>query len=554
MRRIATLAVVVAALAGALVLAGASGPGDGGRRYKVELDNAFGLVEGGDFRIAGVPAGQTTGFEIKKRKGHATKAVVTAEIDKPGFDDLRQDASCEVRPQSLIGEYFLTCQTGSSPKKLPKDGTGTVPVQQTASTIPTDLVNDVMRRPTRERLRLILTELGTGLAGRPRDLQAVLKRAHPGLRETSRVLRILGNQNRVIEDFIRNSDTVVGELEANKRDVARWVVEAGDAAEISASRRQALRQNFRKLPLFLGELRPTMARLGQLADEQMPMLRDVRRATPSLTRFFRLLGPFSEASRPALRSLGETSKVGTRAFKEGAQEVRELRTLARDAPASGPAPNQQGFAKPLRQFLATMDDRTRAFVNDPRAKASAPPAPDPTAIPANRTGGFTGLEAIANYAFWQALSINRLDGIGHALSLVAVVNDCVNYETGPLTPDNAARFKKCNGWLGPYQPGVNAPDPTERGTASVARARARDRKPARRLGERRGPGQPEAGPLPGQRDASKPQIVLPPALSELLDRVGPGRPLPGADERGRGLPGGGDDRAESQLLDYLLGP
>jgi len=37
------------------------------------------------------------------------------------------------------------------------------------------------------------------LAGRPDDIAEVLQRAHPGLRETSRVLRILGDQNQVIE-------------------------------------------------------------------------------------------------------------------------------------------------------------------------------------------------------------------------------------------------------------------------------------------------------------------------------------------------------------------
>ena len=113
-----------------------------------------------------------------------------------------------------------------------------------------------MRRPYRERFRLIITELGTGLAGRPDDLQEVLRRAHPGLRETSKVLRILGDQNEVIKNFITDSDTVVTELEKNKRDVVRWVREAGDAAEISATRRNELRANFRRFPEFLDELRP----------------------------------------------------------------------------------------------------------------------------------------------------------------------------------------------------------------------------------------------------------------------------------------------------------
>ena len=48
-----------------------------------------------------------------------------------------------------------------------------IPVGQTSSTIPIDLVNSVLRRPYRERLRLIVNELGTGLAGRPDDLQQV---------------------------------------------------------------------------------------------------------------------------------------------------------------------------------------------------------------------------------------------------------------------------------------------------------------------------------------------------------------------------------------------
>ena len=67
----------------------------------------------------------------------------------------------------------MDCQPGKSPEHL-KDG-GTVPVEQTSSTIPVDLVNDIMRRPYRERFRLLITELGTGLAGRPDDLQEVLQ-------------------------------------------------------------------------------------------------------------------------------------------------------------------------------------------------------------------------------------------------------------------------------------------------------------------------------------------------------------------------------------------
>src|SRR6187431_2123127 len=129
------------------VLAAASDQSTQGKEYKILFDNAFGLTKGGDFRVGGVNAGQTTDFAVDKKPGESPKAVVTVDVTKPGFGDFRTDASCEIRPQSLIGEYYVDCQPGKSPEHL-KNG-GTVPVEQTSSTIPVDLVNDVMRRPYR---------------------------------------------------------------------------------------------------------------------------------------------------------------------------------------------------------------------------------------------------------------------------------------------------------------------------------------------------------------------------------------------------------------------
>jgi ABC-type transporter Mla subunit MlaD len=549
--------MVLGVCAAAFLLAGASEQKSEGRTYKLVFDNAFGLVKGGDFRVGGVNAGQTTGFDVEKKKGEAPKAIVTVNVTKPGFGDFRKDASCEVRPQSLIGEYYVDCQPGQSDERL-GDG-GTVPVEQTSSTIPADIVNNIMRRPYRERFRLIVTELGTGLAGRPDDLQEVLRRAHPGLRETSKVLRILGDQNEVIKNFITDSDTVVAELEKNKRDVVRWVREAGDAAEISATRRNELRANFRRFPEFLDELRPTMARLGELADEQTPLLADLRRAAPDLDTFFTRIGPFSEASRPAVRSLGEAGEVGTRAFREGRQEIAELRTLAAGAPA---------LAKPLRQFLQTSDDRARAIENDPRAKATAPPAPDPTAIPDQ--GGFTAFEGLWNYFYWQTLSINMLDDTAHILRAgLTITPDCARWRNEPpKTPADHETFRRCNSYLGPNQPGIFSPDPLDDGSnPAAASVRAESGKPASSLGEQRGEGQPEAGPLPGQPDLSQPQIAVPPGVQELLDELTPKErrkldsgPLPTTPEELQqeleqiGAPAPAPAPTTDQLLDYLLAP
>jgi ABC-type transporter Mla subunit MlaD len=456
-RALLALAVLIG-VAGAALALGANGDGSVGKRYEIVLDNAFGLSEGGDFRVAGVRAG-TTG-EARVIRGRRPVALVEAQVTEPGFADLRADARCEVKPQSFIGEYYVDCQPGTSDERLP-DG-GRVPVGQTSSAIPLDLVNDIMRLPYRQRLRIIVGELGAGLAGRPEDLSEVLRRAHPGLRETTETLRVLGRQTETIERFVADADAVVGELERRKRDVTRFVREAGQTADVAASRREQLAETFDRLPAFLGELDPYMLRLGQLTGAQAPVLRDLRAGADELDTFLTRLPPFAEAGRPALAALGDAALVGRRAVRETEEELGELRRLAREAP---------GLAKPLRQFLQTIDDRDRAVEIDARATATDPPAPDKTHI--RGRGGFTGMEAIWNFFFWQALTTNGLDDVGHVLraAITVDVGGCSEYFFARgEEPEEQRAFDECNGWLGPYQPGINAPDPTEDSAAAASAA------------------------------------------------------------------------------------
>lgn len=533
MRRLGTAALCLAALAaGAVAVTGATDDGAGGERtVRMVFDNAFGLVEGGDFRIGGVRAGQTTSFEVRSSRTGPPKALVTARVTRGGFGALRRDASCTIRPQSLVGEYYVDCQPGSSSGRL-ADG-GTIPLSRNAGTIPQDLVTDILRRPTRERLRLFVASLGTGLAGRPHDLQAVLRRAWPGLRETRKTLRILGDQNQTVKQFIADADAFVSRLEANRSDVVRFIRTSRGAAETAASRRTALRQATRRLPGFLEQLRPSMAELSGLAREGSPLATALRRSAPSATTLLQRLGPFADAALPAVRGLGRASVPATQALREGDRELSTLRALAQDVP---------GTAKPLRQVLQTLDDRRRAVDGDPRAKASGPPAPDPTHVTGG--GGFTGFESIANYFFWQTMTTNGFDAIGHQLRVGATVTKCSPYRNAPPTDaDGRKLFDDCNSWLGPNQPGINAPDPSAPGAAAKVRAAPGDAPSTPRttlppqvrklLDGSRGPTTPQrtAPAAPGQ--APGPAQPGPPASSAPADGPGPGNPVP--------------------LLDFLLG-
>src|SRR4051794_27943976 len=215
--------VIVGAAAAALYFAKVQG-GPEPITYKVVFDNAFGLVPNAEVRVGGVKAGSATQFAISESR--PPKVIVTVEIKQPGFGAFGEDAFCETRPQSLISNYFIDCQPGRSPRKLASGQT--IPVTQTATAIAPDLIMDVMRRPYRERLRLLIAELGTGLAGRPEDVNATLRRANPAFRETRQLLRTLGDQNQSIKNTIRDGDTVVSALNERKSDVLRFVREAGN--------------------------------------------------------------------------------------------------------------------------------------------------------------------------------------------------------------------------------------------------------------------------------------------------------------------------------------
>ena len=178
-----------------------------------------------------------------------------------------------------------------------------------------DLINGIMREPYRERLSIILNSLGTGLAGRGRDLNAVIRRADPTLRELDEVLAILAAQNRRLAALARDADTVLAPLARERRRVASAVGEIGQVATATAERRADLEATLRRLPRFLAELRPTLRRLGALADQATPVLADVGAVAPEVNTAVRELGPFSDAATTALVSLG---RAGERSIPAGA--------------------------------------------------------------------------------------------------------------------------------------------------------------------------------------------------------------------------------------------
>jgi virulence factor Mce-like protein len=548
LRRLLAIALLLTAAATvAFTGAGAGGETPSKPKFTVELDNAFGIVNGADLKVAGVRAGKITGMRLDRR---TKRALVDFKVTQDGFGSLRSDVFCEVRPQGLIGEYFIDCDPGKSRRPL-KSG-AVIPVEHTASTIPVDLINDVMRRPERERLPIIINELGAAVAGRSTDLNDAIRRAVPALRETDRVLVKLGDQNQVLKQLTTDADAVVGDLADNRKDVGRWVSETRDAASASAERREDIRAGLQRLPTFLAELKPTMAELGKTADAQVPALTDLNASAGQLNRLFTDLPSFAEASRKNLRSLADASKPGRRAVKAAQPSVAELDRGTQKLPE---------LASNATFVLKDLDDRSRATEKDPRSPGGQ---------------GYTGFESVLQYMFDQAMAINIYDANGFILKINAFVSKCSDYQNPESLKEKLKEdkdfLKDCFAGLGPNQPGITTPDPTYTGARArkeddhkTASSRKRDKGddkpnlPGTGSQPPSGGGDDPTGDLPAPGDLpplpNTPQVPQVPGVPEL-----PGVPeipdtpnLPQVPDAVPTPPALGDQESDG-LLDYLFGP
>jgi phospholipid/cholesterol/gamma-HCH transport system substrate-binding protein len=385
-RRIAATALGGLALGIGAAFALGSGGGGDGYIVRAVFDNASFVISGEDVKVAGVKAGSVKSIELTRDN----KAEVVLSIDDPAFKPFRADAHCEIRLQSLIGEQYVECTpTRPRPDGTPPPpqlaGRHLVPVTQTSSPVGVDLLNDIMRLPEQQRFRLILGELGAGLAGNGDELRAALRRADPALAQTTRVLAVLAAQNRTLGRLVDESDRDLAPLAAQRRHVTGFLAHSGAAGVATAQRGAALEADLRKLPAFLDQLTPAAERFSALADQMTPALDNLHAQAPAINAAVRQLGDFSQSATPALTSLGTLADQGRQTFPQIKPLASQLVALA------GPL---RSVAKNIAAVGSSFDQRG-------------------------------GIESVMRFIYFYTGAVNGEDAIGHYMRSLADINSCV---------------------------------------------------------------------------------------------------------------------------------
>jgi ABC-type transporter Mla subunit MlaD len=460
MRRLALIGM--AFVAGVVLWVTAAAGASDSHTYKIEMYNAFGIVNGSDVRIGGVNAGSVSGLDVNAKK----QAVATVSLSGP-LSVLGKDTRCASQPQSLIAEYFISC----NPKGPALPDGGVIPANHVRMTVQPDLVANSLRTSFRDRLGILFDEFGTALAGNAHSLNTAIRLGSPALFNLRKVLDILSSQAATIRNLNADSDRIITQLTDNRQNLIRFIQTAGRTSAVSASAQQALSENFDRLDNFLAQLGPTMVALRSSAIQSTPLLRDLHGAAPGLNVLAKDLPAFNRASSSSLQALGQASVPGTKALRDQAHGV--IPTLKHATVNAYPVGDT------LAKFLLDLDSPSRAIDVDARAaEHCAPGTKHPKSKPCYSTGrkaptGYSGFENFYDWIYHLAGSTNEFDQVGHATRIVLYsapgTGACGNFDTGrnadtgaPGVPSksgglttNITQVAPCMAWLGPNQPGVN---------------------------------------------------------------------------------------------------
>jgi phospholipid/cholesterol/gamma-HCH transport system substrate-binding protein len=413
----------------AVLLATAAGGSSGGYTVRGIFDDAGNLVNSENVKIDGVKVGQV-GAVTPTPDG---KAAVILKIENPGFQDFRADASCTIEPQALIGEKYVNClptQARAEGAPLPPplhkipaghEGAGDylLPVTNTSSPVGVDLLSDIGHLSENQRLTIILNELGTGFAGRGSDLNAVLHRSNPALRELEKVVGILASENKVLGNLAEEGNKALVPLVRERKQFSEFFAQSSTVAAATARHNSELATNLHEFPAFLRVLRPYLKHLEAFAEQATPTFTDLGVAAPGINRTFQNIGPFSASTTQYFKSLGSTSK------KIGDALVGTQPLLTRIESLGSAA---KPFAKSFSELFSSL----------------------------RSTGG---VERLLDFIFMGAGSINGYDSLGHFARAVAVAKTCVGYKI--------AQFAECRA-------NFSAETSTSSTSAQAANAKASD--------------------------------------------------------------------------------
>jgi len=292
---------------------------------KAELATAQAVTpgQGQTVNIAGVQVGEISKVELKDGK-----AVLTLRM-QPKYGRVYQDAHVLMRPKTGLKDMVAELEPGTPGAGRLKDG-DVIPVANTLPDVNLDEILASLDADTRDYLTILVGAGAEGLRDNGPELARAIRRFEPSARYGRKVFGAIAVRKRNIKRVIHNLSLVMEELGAKDDQLAEFV-ENSNAVFATLARQDAnLRSTLTELPSALDETQSGLGKAKLLADELGPTLQALRPAA-------RALGPTLRDVRPFVRETTPIIHDEIRPFVRASRPtVTELKPTMRDLAKATP--------------------------------------------------------------------------------------------------------------------------------------------------------------------------------------------------------------------------
>ncbi len=269
----------IAGIAVAAVLVGGAGfaivsPRALGAKYhqfQITFPTADGLVGGSDVLEAGSKIGTIS--EIEPTNDNS--ALVTVQISDDHWP-LHTGLTADIRPKSLLGEKYVDIHDGATSKPV-FDGTTVLHETQQAVPVELDQFINSLDAPTRNAARVLLDDLGAGVAGRGQSLNEAIAAGKSNLANLAVFGTTLNNRDPDLDRILVGLDGVLSKITTSDQltQLSQLITNGQQTLNAIETQQTAFSRQFVDAQTALGELNTAI-------DSAVPSLRATLNVAPQL--------------------------------------------------------------------------------------------------------------------------------------------------------------------------------------------------------------------------------------------------------------------------------
>lgn len=269
-------------------------------RYTINADlvSSSGLAPGlgQAVNVAGVRVGQISGSRLV-----GGRARISMEIDPHKLPRVYDDAVAELVADTPLKDLVVELGPGRPPAK-PLPSGGLISVGSTSPPVDSDELTNALDADTRDFFDLLVSDFATGVDGRGRDLNELLRALGPTAEQVQDITSALAARRSELKRLVTNLAVLTKAAATKDREIGHVVETANATLESVAGQDAALRATLDRLPTTLSTIHSSLADAGDFADELGPTLDRLLPAVRRLPQTLRQAGPLLATAEPILRT------------------------------------------------------------------------------------------------------------------------------------------------------------------------------------------------------------------------------------------------------------